>query len=625
MAAELDTFLSDAEVLTQAKSRYTETESYQAVLVSKYQTFQYWYAPPGFDQWPADGKKRPGKIHITTNILKMAVDVEARLQAKLPRVTLVSDDLGDRERARSQLTEKMMLAYLEATDWEVWMQTLCRAKAIYGKGVLKVFWNKEDRRPDVRVVENPANLRIGWGASDFSEMDWALYEYKLSPLQAMRRWPNIQILPPTGRSRDLVILPARTATHADPLAQRTATEAQSNYQPSDYENHQVLIWDYWYRKGDDICNAIIVGRSQFAKEPTVHEEMVDIPYVVIENDHEPGSPEGLSSIAPIIDTQIEMNRVQSNWAQLIHDELGRAYQINKDSIPGGMVPRAGEILPAGDEGKIEPIGSTPSTFPAEALNNAFWFNFHRLTGLPEIAFGNPGGADVSGRALAVQVEGAANRIDPRRTLLYGGLREVLIFWTTMLERLNPSFDVGDGTKVGMREIVGGFRRWRLVAPEITPRDVIEHSRNELEKMNAHAQSLRTTLDALGIDSPEDELKLIAQELSDMTLNPGWVQQQAAVLATVQQLQLNEALAAQQQQAQGATPGAALQTAQDQTGSNNVAAQQQQAQPSPFEDQAGLPTPPGGTPPLQQTTLVRSNAAGQGQSLQQIAINRTLGG
>jgi hypothetical protein len=625
VVAELSQLLGDASVLAEANSRYTDTESYQAQLVNHYRKMHWWYAPGnGFDQWPEDMARRPGKLHITNNIVKPAIDVEARLQAKLPRLSLVPSDLSPPERARAELTEKMMLAYLEATDWEVWMHTFCRGRCIYGKGILKPFWNSKDRRPDVMVVENPANLRIGWGSSNFTDMDWTIYEYKLSPIQVMRKWPELKVMPAPG-NEPLVILPRGSGTHADPLGQKLTTDPPANYQPSDYENKQVLIWDYWYRKGEDICNAIIVQRRQYAKSPTVHRELVDIPYIVSENDHEPGSPEGSSSVGPILDVQIEMNRVQSHWAQVIADETFQAYQVNADSIPGGTVPKGGEVTMVGEDHEIKVIGGGPRTFQMEQFNNALWFDFHRVSGLPEIAFGNPGGGEVSGRALAVQIEGTANRLDPRRTLLYGSIHELLVFWTIMLERLNPKFEVS-GQRVGMRQIVKGFRRWRIIAPELTPRDVIEHTTNTIQKVNSGLMSARTAMDEIGIDSPEDELRLIADENTNLDLNPGKAQQKIAVLAATQQLQLTaEQLA--QGSLPGSTPGAALATAQDQTGTNNVVAQQQQAQPVAFEDQntPGAATQPGGVPPgrIDQTTLIRSNPAGQAQTLNQISVNRRL--
>ena len=80
------------------------------------------------------------------------------------------------ERADDEIEPALgeQLAYLEASGWELWMQTLCRAKAIYGKGVLKVFWNNEDRRPDVKVVENLAEgVVVNRITVDSETAEWA--------------------------------------------------------------------------------------------------------------------------------------------------------------------------------------------------------------------------------------------------------------------------------------------------------------------------------------------------------------------------------------------------------------------------------------------------------------------
>jgi hypothetical protein len=623
VAEDIPGYLEEATAIAEANARYTETESYQSNLVARYQRYHHWYAPLNDDHWPEDAARRPGKLHITTNVVKRVVDIEARLQAKLPRIVLVPTDLSEEERARAELTEKLHLEYLEATNWSSWLHDLCRIKAIYGKGVLKVKWNKKERRPDVENVENPANLRIGWGSSDFKVMDWALYEYSLSPQETMRQW-DVHVFP-GPRGEPLVILPKGGGTHDDPLNQRKLEgfEPTENYTPSDYEKKQVKVWDYWYKRGDDVYNCVILQQNYHAVPPTKHRELIDIPYIVIENDHEPGSPEGLSSIAPMIDIQIEMNREMSHWAQIINDETDPAWWTNGDTALGGLVPKGGEILPIG-EGEIHAFEKPVQTYPIEQLHGALWNQLHLTSGIPEIAFGNPGGSQVSGRALAVQIDAAINHLDPMRDRLYSGLRELLTFWTIMLEKLDPKMTLPDDRKVGMAKIVKGFRRWNIIAPEITPRDVAEHTTNTINKLNAGLISAANAMDELGIDSPQDELKLIADERSNIGLNPGFVQQIVAVYAAVQQMQLNAEQIAALSGQQGST---ALATAQDKTGANNVVAQQQQAQPTltESENQPQPATQQGGVPalPLAQTTLVRANPQGQGQTLNQLAINRQL--
>lgn len=628
-----NTAFRDASVLTEARQRVAETDSYQATLRAAYQRRHFLYAPPNGDQWPWDSAKRPGKIHYTTNILKPAVDIAARLEAKLPRITLPPTSLEEAERARAEVVEKSMMAYLEASGWESWMQRLTRTKHIYGKSVLRPFWNKKDKRPDVTIIENPSNLRLGWGASDFSQLDWALYEYSLSPFAAMRQFKNISVIPTKGN------LPLRvqltSGDHSDPLGQKQDGDVARlgpTYSPSDYERKQIKVWDYWYKDGEDVYNCIILQESVHAVPPTKHRELIDIPYIPVLNDFEPGSPEGLSTVEQLADTQEEMNRALTHWMQLVADEIDPAWQLtgeNAETIPPGMIPKSGEVLATGEKNRIEPIAKPVNQFPIQALVDQLWDQYHKTSGLGEIAFGAPTSSQESGQALAVQMDAYANRGDPRRTLLYDALKELLIFWTIMVERVNPKIDSqdadGNPVKLPLAPVFKDFRRWKLVGPELTPKDVQAHSMNEINKMNAGVQSIRTTMDNLGIDSPEDELSTIAEENLTLALNPGKVQQVIAVYAAEQQMQIQQDQLAAVAGVRGS--GAALAAAQNQQGANVDRAQQQQAQPTlPTDENQPQPaTMPGGVPPAQTNalTLVRSNAQGEGQTLNQIAISRKL--
>jgi hypothetical protein len=71
----------------------------------------------------------------------------------------------------------------------------------------------------------------------------------------------------------------------------------------------------------------------------------------------------------------------------------------------------------------------------------------------------------------------------------------------------------------MAELLKGLNRWKIVAPEITPRDVIENTQNVINKVQAKLLSNRSGMDELGFDSPEDEIKLIEEERSNVRLYP----------------------------------------------------------------------------------------------------------
>jgi hypothetical protein len=627
---------SKAEVMAQARARWSATESYQANIVQKYRDMHHFYNPANGDQWPEDLVLRPGQIHISTNLCKAAVDVDARLESISPRITLPVQNLNGNELKRAEAAEALHLEWLELSGFESWFHTLCQTKSMYGKGVLKPYWNDKLKRPDVTVIENPANLRLGWGTNDYRTIDWAIYEYAISPQECKLRYPDKVMLTPGKLHDDPPNISVIDGDHDDPLRQKDDEFTRPFFrQRSDYERSQVKVWDYWYVSPDGTVMSATLLNGEIVDGPHAHPHLADIPYIVIEHDHEPGSPEGIGTIEAIQDLQIEFNRLLSHGLQHIADNVDPAYYIagpGADQAPTGIVPRSGEVVGVGDV-NVGAWPKTTNTFPIDSMMQELWNEFHRLTGLPEILFGQTPGADTSGRAIAIQVEAAANRLEPRRRRLYQGLKELLIFWTIMAERKNPKIAVGEDQSVGVKEIVQNFRTWKIIAPEITPRDNIEVTQNEINKVNAKLTSRRSAMNQVGIEAPEYELSTIKNESSDLQLNPAEVQAQLSVRTIVMQLeqmqmqnqQMRQELAAlqgQQASPQGVVEQAA---ATEQT----LQTQQQAAAPAGFEDQnqpasfPGGPPPPGAAPPggegaggpASLTALSR-----QGEALNQIAFN-----
>jgi hypothetical protein len=648
MAEEtLDEMLDEADVTATAAARYADTDGYQAALKANYTKWYHWYHPLNGDQWPEDLAERPGFIHITDNKVAPIVDVAARIQAKLPKLALVPASIDEQSVKEAEFAEKVHQRFLEDSGWDVWLGTLTRTKGIFGKSFLHPFWNTDDDRPDVSVIENPGNLRIGWGASDFSRIDWAIYEYALSPLAAMTEFPGIDI-PPQASGKKLTVI--RGGDHSDPLdtlGGGGGTKMLSRpvaYNPSSYEGRQVLVWDYWYKdRTGKVYNARLVG-GVLAESPKAHPELPDIPYILVENDHVPGSPEGRSDVEGILDLQVEFNRTMSHWAQLVNDEIDPAWQTDAESLPPNTVPKAGQIIPLGEGHSITPIAKPFNATPLTGLIETYYKAFHFDSGLPEILFSMPPGAQTAGRALAIQIESAANRIDPRRDLIYAGLRKLLRFWTHMIVKVNPKIRVPNDAptlpqqpgmpapvvepfkEVGLGDLVETKGRWRVTAPEITPRDIIENTTNVLNKIQAKTISLEDGMDELGVDSPHDMIEKIRKERIDPQLFPGDTQAYVAVMRMLQELQM-QGQAAQQAQVQ-----AAAQAGAQSQGAQQAAAQaaipsgseaQNQSAPTQPASMPGSPPPPGGPAPsglpFSNQTLIRAQPSGGAQVLQQTRV------
>jgi hypothetical protein len=654
-----------AQVLLDAQRRVRETDASQSVLKSRYGKFRHWYAPANGDQWPWDKRKRPGKIHVTINILKPAVDIDSRLQSILPRIVCESPTHDPETEKRAEATERLILESFEQSGWDVWLNTLTQVKSLLGKGVAKVFWNTEDDRPDVSVIESPENLRVGWGSSDFTKMDWALYEYQISPFQAAQQYGVTVKANPNGES----IVTRGATKHDDPLGQQPMEPSAAFSDPrtpSDYEKGHVEVWDYWFkRKGDkrpQVWNAIIVGsgKGRIVVSLKHYPEMPDIPYVIIENDHKPGDPDGMSTIEHLTDFQEEYNRLVSHWLQLIADNTDPAWQAvgpGADSVPPGIVPKAGQIIALGADIRIEPIEKPQNQVPLEQAIGALWDSFHKESGLPEITFGTMPGSQTSGRAMAVQIEAVQNRADPRRRRLYRGLKEIILFWLYMAEQRDWKLPVTlpastaasedqaaalvgtDGSappevvQVPVTKVIAGMKRWKIVEPELTPRDNMEHARTQIEVLNARGQSLHRFMDQIGVDSPLNEIAKIIEERSNAALFPGDVQAQVAAAATLLQMRMQMQAMEQQAMAAGiAAGGQAQDMAAQGQGAGFLQSQENQARPSAGDQATGGELAsngagPGqaGTPPSLGTmqTLIRGQGSGQAQTLQQTAIRRPI--
>lgn len=626
---DLETALREAELTVQARRHYSETDSYAAWLATRYRKFHHFYAPLNGDQWPEDRTMRPGMVHITHNIIAPAVLTESRIESILPKAHLDADSSTGEVRERAEKAEKIGLRWLEASGWETWLNEATLPKSIYGKVVLKPYWDVEEKRPDVSIIDTPEHLRIGWGSSDYTVKDWALYEFSLSPIEAMRRFPELRINPPKSKGGPLEVY--RHSDHADPLDQvseggQTIDNMRNpSFQVSDYEQKQVRVWDYWYKDISSIKNAFFV-EGVLVASPKDHSYYPDLPFIVIQHDREPGSPEGMGDVEPLLDIQMQLNQALSHWSQLIVDEIDPAWQIDADSVPGGMVPMAGEIIAAGEGRRITPIEKGVNQFPIQALVDTLMKSFHFRSGLSEILFALPPGAQTAGRALAIQIEAAANRIDPRRARLYKGLRDLMIFWFYMGEKINPAFPVGeneDGSPVmgNLRDITEGFRRWMFIAPEITPRDNLELITAVVNKLNAKLISLEDAMDELGVNSPLEMIQKIEAERMNPKLFPGDTQAYVAVLNMLQQLQAQQAaMGGAEPQVPGGDPAAQAE--------GQLMAEGQEAAPGGVQGdngdsvaqpmtQAGMAPPPGA--PLSNQTLIRAQPNGSAQALQQIKV------
>jgi hypothetical protein len=529
-----------------AQDRYSTGYSEAQFRANRYDKWHKYYAPTGGDQWPEDLTERPGKLHFTVNLIRGFVDTEARLLSIKPRFILPADLKNDEEmERRAETTEKLFARYLDNSGFDEWSFTFNQIKSLYGLGILRPFWNDVTNMPDVTVVEQPQNVMFGWGDSNFLDVDWAIYHYAMSGLRAKRKYPELDEETIINGSRQFAPITLGGGDHADPV-ETLNTASRRGRQVTDYERSHVPVWDYWFLGNDEdgkemVYNATLVA-GKLVEGPIEHPELPTVPYIPVESDHEPGSPDGHGTAEMLLDLQMGLNRAVSHYAQHVWDTTDPAYQLEGPEapmvVPAGLVPVPGEIVAPGPGARITEIRSGVNNFPFDSLINTYWTTAHRLTGLSEILFGTPPGAQTSARALQAQLDSSINRLDPKRRRYYEGLRALFSFWHHMLLKKNPKID-----DIAMKDVITGLNNWKIVAPEISPRDMIEHTQNVLNKVNGKLISTQTAMDEVGVDNPLEELDRIMAERSNAHLYPSDAQAIAAVTATLQ------AIGAQQQQAE----------------------------------------------------------------------------
>jgi hypothetical protein len=610
----IEALMSDLSVEESARNRYSAAYSDSQFRAAQYEKFHKFYAPPGGDQWPEDLTERPGKLHFTVNMVRAFVDTEARLLSIPPRIVIPPDNQDEATGRRAEATEKLFARYLNRSGFEQWSYSFSQVKSLYGMSVLKPYWNDETKMPDVEVIEQPQNIMFGWGDSSFETLDWAIYHYSISKQQARRRYERLtdaDLKAPFEAN-----MPKNTGgDHEDPL-ETLSISSRGGRQLTDYERGHVTVWDYWYVDENNIVTNAILVNGKIADGPFKHTEMPVIPYIPVENDHEPGSPDGHGTAELILDLQMGLNRALSHYAQHVWDTTDPAYQLIGEEapmqVPPGLVPRAGELVAPGPRTQISEIRTGINNFPFDALIQKYWDMAHRLTGLSEILFGVPPGAQTSARALQAQLDSSINRLDPKRKRYYEGLRSLLQFWHYMVTQKNPEID---GIKAA--EVIKGLNNWNVVAPEISPRDIVEHTTNVANKVNAKLISLQTAMDEVGVDNPLEEINRIMAERSNAHLFPGDAQAIAAVVATLQAIAAQQGAQGQAAEGQGAQAGAQQDA--------------QQAQPTLGEgdNQGGVPTGPGSPPPGEASAplggefrpIVRQSGAGPAQPMSELRLPR----
>jgi hypothetical protein len=536
----------------EAMNRKQLVEPEQNRMRALYRRFDHYYHPGTFtlggaDHWAEDPSARlSGRSHVSVNLHSSYVSIPASLQAVTPVVNYVPTGPSMAERNQAARRERIFYAWWDANDFDLRLEEACLLKALYGTTAAKIYWDPVKKMPRVQIVDTPENLYLGYGNSDYSRIDWAIYSYGLSP-QAVLEDFGVDVIP--VRDGNQWFPYTSSSTHDDPIASIYLNSYHRDpirYQTA-YDQMKIEVIDYWYKHATEpgkaplVCNALIVGNTVVKR--TEHPEFEGvIPYVLLRNSMIPGSPYGKPELYDIEQLLREKDEKITAQAQMIHSVVGgQMWQLvgaeAPDEVPANAIPKPNQVATPGAGNRIESINPFIPQFQVEDYNKRIDRELAVASGLNDLLLGlAPSSVLGSSRAIAQLMANYEARISPKRKILYSWVNQVWELCARIWE--NKDRAVGN--------IINGEYTLAITPPELTPRDTIELAQTAINLVQNRLWSAERAMDRMGVSDPEGEKDMIRDEQTDATLNPAAVQTMGALIQMFAQMQQQPPAAAEQQ-------------------------------------------------------------------------------
>lgn len=505
----------------------------------------------GADHWASYAK--PGRAHVSINSYPTYVEIPAGLQSVEPVENMISPGDDPNLRALTSAVERLYFAWKEDTDFELLAHQVAIVKALYGRTAAKVFWDDENDRPGVSVVDQPRNLWLGWSSTNYRRLDWVLYQYRIGADAAHEDWGVVfdQYQDKDGQTYPIV-RPFGAVQQDGSMAAPTRSWLTEEYLMAE-------VYDYWYKlpaEGSttefgtptkfETWNAIFVGNLMVKNEK--HPEYDGrMPYVPVFNSYIPGVPDGRPEFYDIEQLLREKDERMSAGAQMISRTVtGQFWQlVGPDaplSVSPGLKPKSDEVIAPGPGNRLEAIVPWMPEFQLEQYLNRLDRDLVDVSGLNDLLRGlAPASVLSSSKAIASLVANYETRIRMKRALFYRWRRDMWDLTRTVWAEKVGNDSVGKALKT--------VKRLDIVPPSLTPRDDMEAAQIAQGLTNSKLWSMRRAMDRTGVDDPEQEMNMIREEQTDATLNPAAVQVMAQLMALLQQLGMQQQQAQQMLQSQ----------------------------------------------------------------------------
>lgn len=539
----------------------------------------------------------PGYSHVSINNPHIYVDIPAALQAVPPIENMIATDTTKEARTAAAAQERIYVAWKREEDFDLKFHKAMTVKEQYGKTAARVYWDEEEKRPCVEIIDQPRHLYLGWKTDGYDDLHWAAYLTRMSCDAVLEEF-SVEL---EQRTVDGVAYPYVVST-------ATSAEDSQSTRPwlTNFGTAMIDVWDYWFlrpksgggklgqRTKMDVWNAVFVGNEivRYQKHPEYDGEL---PVIPLFNTYLPGIPDGRPALYDLEQLLREKMERVTNMAQMInYAASGQYWQVTgPEAPPPGKVhpaarPKLNELVSSGPGNRIDAIAPYTPIVQTDQYLSQIDQEIETISGLNPLLVGRaPLQALQSSKAINALIANYETRISIKRMLAYEWRESI---WEMALK-------VWKSKDATIRAVATPEASLEITPPSLNPRDELETATRVANLVNAGLWSQIRGMDAVGVDDPETEQNLIREENTDATLHPDKVQVMVQLLTMLQQAgaQAPPNVAEQAQQAIGrgqndmrmALAGATPQ---------NTTSDQLSGETGMMPPVAGTP-PPGGTPPM----------------------------
>lgn len=439
-----------------------------------------------------------------------------RIAGRLPDAQVDRREETEEERSRSDAMEKAWWGIVRASKGDVRIGAVAHDASSLGAGVLEVYWDAAAQMPKFRDID-PVGFLVVKGLDDPHDFQrvYRFWEVEFATLKASYRDQYVD----TAKTRPVSF----DGINVNPNGKVCVVEM------TDRNRKVRFALDY------------VKDAKQRPNDVPLLDESHDysfVPFVVIPNLGPERNVWGWADYDFVREIVGYIPTMFGREADILKMVANGAYKMKGAKLTSQAaktILQQGGVLPVGKDGDIEPVQAAEvPAFASEHRQSAVQF-LQMLGFAPPAAWGDGNAGSGSDRGLQL---GPMLELTMMKQINFGaGLSRLGSMCFRMIEKLQAGQAryAGTSSKRGSRrgftmvtapaasnvdgatplpDVIGKDYEIRFSWPSRLDPDDPAFVASELNKFAQGAQSLRTTLERMGFEAPEDEMKLIEQESQD---------------------------------------------------------------------------------------------------------------